>query len=209
MNLRALISVRLSAALSALALSVAGCAEQPDPATYGTRRVAVSTACPATHRGWAVEAVSRLDALGREAWVVTDAPEAAQVTVRCRVFPSCDVDPARCDAGGSYQLGDLFVEINPERLRDSASTHAAVMHELIHQRVAVGLFPERAPVHVCRLVNELPGAACYSGWYGEAVMNPAGIVDGRRDDSWDGVGETTLDIIYPGDVAFYRWATGR
>jgi hypothetical protein len=206
MNLRRMLSLRIALALSILSLA-AGCAEEADPATYGTRRVAVSTACPETHRAWAVEAVARLDALGREAWVVV-APESAQVTVRCRVFPSCDVDPARCDAGGSYQLGDLFVEVNPEALRDSASTHHAVMHELIHQRVAVGLFPERATVHVCRLVNELPGAACYAGWHGEAVMNPAAIVDGSGG-AWDGIGRQTLDIIYPGDVAFYRWATGR
>lgn len=200
--------VPLLLSITALVCWLPGCAEEADPATYGVRHVAVSTVCPEPHRSWAIEAVPRLDALGREAWRIAVAGDRVDVTVLCREF-SAD-DPMRRNAVGSYQPGDDYVEFDPTRARDSFSTHAVVMHELIHQRVGSGTYPQRASVHVCRLVRELPAGGCYDGWYGEAVMNPAGIADGRPGPAWDDVvGTLSLDIVYPGDRSFYRWATGR
>lgn len=196
--------LRVLIALSALSLGA--CAEEPDPVRYGTRRVYVDSSCPEPHRGWAIEAVPRLGALGREAWETVPAASLADATVRCRVFPSCAEDPLRCDAAGSFSPGDRFVEINHERTRDRADVRSAVMHELIHQRLDQGPHPERAAVHVCKLVNELPAGQCFPGWHGEAVMNPNAIVDGRPG-GWDDLpGRQSLDILYPGDVAFYAWA---
>jgi len=197
----------LLALLLALVCSAA-CAEEPDPARYGYRRVAVSTVCPEPHRTWALEAVPKLDDLGREQWLVAGPGDAVDVTVTCRAFPSiCSDDPARCDAVGSYQEGDHFVEFDPERTRDPYMVHKVVMHELIHERIYRGPSPVRARAHVCRLVNQLPGDACYSGWHGEAIMNPDVGADGRPNSAWnDIVGTVALDIVQPGDVAFYRWA---
>lgn len=197
--------LRLVGALLLALVSVPGCAEQPDPVRYGTRRVYVDTGCPEPHRTWAAEAVPRLGALGREAWEVVAIPAAADVTVRCRVFPSCAEDPARCGAAGSFSPGDRFVEFDTERTRVSFDVHAVVEHELIHHRVYEGPHPERAAFHVCKLVNELP-SGCYDGWHGEAVMNPAAISDGRPGGWDDVVGTLSLDEIQPGDVEFYRWA---
>ena len=122
--------------------------------------------------------------LGGPAWVLT-APlrssSSDDVIVRCAAINTSGVV-------GEYQLGTNFVTIDPYQIYGLFATKLVTQHELIHWRIAQGPHPDRATLHLCRLVNEMP-SGCWDHRYGRSLMNPSmgqsSSVPGF-DDSWSG-----------------------
>jgi hypothetical protein len=118
---------------------------------------------------WARAAIPGLDAIGGPLWLAVDSAERPTATVRCAELAPGTV--------GQYQLGGDTVYFDPAQVHSPDQVAAVVRHELVHWRVGRGPHPERARLHVCRLVNELPAGGCWPGRYGVALLNPSPSLD--------------------------------